>query len=211
MKQYSAYLFDADGTLFDTTELIYQCFCYTCKEFGNLDVTREQVFANIGIPLRPQLEHFLGPLSPEKEEVVVKAHMDFQLAIYKEHLAIFPGVQKTLEMLKNRGAQCAIVTSRKQFTLTLYLKQTGIYDYFDALITPELTQKHKPEPEPTFEACKQVQCSPQESLFIGDAVFDIQSGQSAGTDTAFVTWSQIPVSSLPIKPTYIIDSMEEIL
>lgn len=210
MKHYNAYLFDADGTLFDTTELIYQCFLYTCKKFGNIDVSRREVFSNIGIPLRPQLEHFLGKLSNEKEEEVVKAHMDFQLSIYKDHLRLFPQVKEILTQLKENDKKMAVVTSRKIFTLTLYLKQTDIYNFFDTLITPELTEKHKPEPEPALEALKQLSCVPSETLFVGDAVFDIECGQRAGTDTAFVTWSQTDVSSLSVKPTYIIDSMDEL-
>jgi pyrophosphatase PpaX len=210
MKQYKAYLFDADGTLFDTTELIYQCFLYSCKKYGDIDVSREAVFSNIGIPLRPQLEHFLGKMSDYKEEEIVKAHMDYQLKIYQEHLRLFPGVKKTLVHLKDTGKKMAVVTSRKQYTLTLYLKQTAIYHYFDALITPELTKKHKPEPEPALEALKQLNCAPSETLFVGDAIFDIECGERAGMDTAFVTWSQIDAESLSIKPTYVIDSMNEL-
>ncbi|RLG28889.1 hypothetical protein DRN98_09000 [Methanosarcinales archaeon] len=211
MKQYKAYLFDGDGTLYDTAEMIYQCFAYSCKKFGNVNVTRDAVFGNIGIPLRPQLEHFLGPLSDEKAAEVMQTHMAYQLTIYKDYLTLFPGVAETLQQLKKNGKKLSVVTSRKIQTLSLYLETTGIKVLFDTLITPESTREHKPEPEPAFAALKALGCAPSEALFVGDSVYDIACGAEAGTDTAFVGWSHIPVSSVPIQPTYIINKMSELL
>ena len=211
MKQYKAYLFDCDGTLIDTTELIYQCFLYSCKKYGDLEVKREEVFSNIGIPLRNQLVHFLGPLSEDKLSEITKAHMDYQLKIYKDYLDLFPEVAETLSQLKDNEKKLGIVTSRKTFTLNLYFKHTGILHYFDTLITPELTEKHKPEPEPAIEALKRLSCSAEETVFVGDSIYDIECGVKAGMDTAFVTWSRIDPKSLSIKPTFIINKMNELL
>ncbi len=210
MKQYAAYLFDGDGTLYDTAEMIYQCFSYSCKKFGNIEVAREAVFSNIGLPLRPQLEHFLGPLSDDRATEILKAHMAYQLTIYRDHVFLFPGVAETLARLKNNDKKLAVVTSRRTKTLTLYLKHTAIYHLFDAFITPESTEKHKPDPQPALEALRQLDCSAAETLFVGDAVFDIACGSKAGTDTAFVAWSHIPITSLPMKPTYILNGMGEL-
>lgn len=210
MKSYSAYLFDADGTLFDTTEMIYQCFLFTCAKYGNPNVTREQVFANIGIPLKPQLEHFLGPLSSSLEVDVIKTHMDYQLSIYKDFLRLFPGTAETLKRLKSMNKRLAVVTSRKMYTLQLYLEHTHIAVYFDVLVTPESTQNHKPHPEPALQAVKMLHCPVKESLFIGDAVFDMECGSCAGMDTAFVIWSKNTLSSLTQKPTYCLQTMSEL-
>lgn len=211
MKLYKAYLFDGDGTLYDTAEMIYQCFLYSCRKFGNIEVKREDVFANIGIPLRPQLEHFLGPLTDKKAAEILEAHMAYQLTIYKDYLHLFPSVAETLAQLKQKGKKLGVVTSRKIKTLTLYLETTGIKHLFDVLITPEVTQKHKPDPEPALAALNKLQCAASETLFAGDAVYDIECGTKAGVDTAFVDWSHIPRSSLSIQPTYFIHTMSELL
>ena len=127
MEQYKAYLFDCDGTLIDTTELIYQCFVYSCRKFGNISVTRDQVFANIGIPLRTQLQQFLDPLSDEKASEITSAHMEFQLSIYNDHLQLFPGISETLSQLKDKGKKLAVVTSRKTHTLSLFFPSLIFY------------------------------------------------------------------------------------
>ncbi|MGD9201422.1 MAG: HAD-IA family hydrolase [Chitinispirillia bacterium] len=210
MKTYRAYLFDADGTLFDTTEMIFQCFKYSCKKYGNLSVTRKQVFKNIGLPLKIQFECLFGALSNERTEELIKAHMEYQLKIFKKYLRLFPGVAETLKMLKNNEKKLAIVTSRRMESLLIFLKDTNIFNLFNILITPESTEKHKPLPEPALEALKQLNCKNSESLFIGDATFDIECGKNAGMDTAFVSWSKNPPSSLNLKPTYILNDIYDL-
>lgn len=211
MKEYKGYLFDADGTLFDTAEMIFQCFNHTCSMFGNIKICRNEVFSNIGIPLRPQLENFLGILNDSRAEEIIGEHMRYQLEIYKDYLCLFPGVADTLRDLKKKGKKLAVVTSRKIYTLTLFLKHTGIFRYFDSLITPESTKKYKPHPEPALEALRQLDCKAHEALFVGDAVFDIECGREAGMDTAFVSWSKLEPDSFSVKPDFIIDRIEELI
>jgi pyrophosphatase PpaX len=211
MKSYTAYLFDGDGTLLDTTEMIYQCFSYTCKKSAGVSVTREQVFSHVGLPLRPQLEHLLGVLPDDTAEEVMRLHMDYQLSIYTEYLCLFPGVAESLDRLKKAGKKIAMVTSRRMHSLVLYLKHTHIHEYFDVIITPESTRRHKPEAEPALEAMRQLGVRPHESLFVGDAVFDIACGHAAGIDTAFVTWSRIGPKTITPQPTYLIASMDALV
>lgn len=210
MKQYKAYLFDLDGTLTDTAEMIYRCFVQSCRKFGGMDISRELVFGHIGLPLRKQFEAYLGSLSDERAEEIMRSHMSYQLSIYKDFLKIFPGVAEGLEMLKRKGRLLGVVTSRRQETLSLYLKHLGIHHYFDVLVTPEMTEKHKPDPEPALKATGLLGCVSSEALFIGDAVYDIQCGSSAGMDTAFVSWSRNEASALSVKPDYIIDDLREL-
>jgi pyrophosphatase PpaX len=211
MKTYSAYLFDADGTLIDTVELIYQCFVHTCGMFANRKVSREEVIGQIGLPLKRNFEFFLGNLSPEKLEQARIEHMRYQLEIYRDYLAIFPDVKEALVVLKARRKKLGVVTSRMMETLKLYLDTFGIFNLFDVCITPPDTEKHKPEPEPVQEALRRIGLKPNEALVVGDAEFDIESGSRAGTDTAFVSWSHTPVESLAIEPTYVISSLKELL
>lgn len=211
MKHYAAYLFDADGTLLDSTELIYQCFVHTCSMFAGLELTREQVFANIGLPLRKQLGIHLGELSGRKADEVRAEHMRYQLSIYEKHLRLFPGVKEGLKGLKESGRKLGVVTSRLRKTLDIYLRHTGIVDFFEVLITPESTARHKPHPEPALAGARLLGCEPSEALFVGDAGFDMECGAAAGMDTAFVAWSRIDSRTLAIEPTYRIADFRDLL
>jgi pyrophosphatase PpaX len=77
------------------------------------------------------------------------------------------------------------------------------------LITPEDTDRHKPEPEPALAALQRLGAPPREALFIGDSSFDIECGSRAGIDTALVTWSHNDTGAFPVKPTWYIDDMRD--
>lgn len=210
MKDYNFYLFDADGTLFDTTELIYQCFVHSCRKFGNRRITREEVFSCIGLTLRKQFENYLGWMPQERFDEIQTEHMNYQLSIYKKYLKAFPDVVESLVKLKSKKKKLAVVTSRKIKSLTLYLKETGMFDYFDVLVTPNDTQNHKPDPEPVIKAICLLEAEKSKTLFVGDSVFDMECGKNAGVDTAFVNWSHINTGLLKVKPTYYINNMKEL-
>jgi len=211
MKKYDTYLFDADGTLFETTELIYQCFVYSLGKYANLELPRDEIIAGIGLPLRKQIEHHIGILSDEQYNTIQADHMKYQMGIYQDYLAPCPGVPEAIAKLHAAGKALAIVTSRKIISLTCFLKETGIFEYFDVKVTPDETKNHKPHPAPALKALQLLKADPVKTLFIGDAKFDIECGHSAGTDTALVSWSHNKAENMSIKPNYIIDSMLDLV
>lgn len=211
MKEYKWYLFDADGTLFDTTKLICSCFMNTAKVTEGRELEASSVLSNIGMVLRDQMEVHFGKLTDEEFARRRKIHMDYQMSVYKNYLRPFDGVADGLKTLLSAGKHCAVVTSRMMPSIGIFLEHTGLAGYFDHLITPELTKKHKPHPEPVFKALELMNATPEETLFVGDATFDIECGYSAGVDTAFVGWSCNPLSSLVVKPTWVINFMSELM
>jgi pyrophosphatase PpaX len=211
MREYEVYLFDADGTLTDTAELIYRCFDNSVKVYSKGTISRDDIYSTIGMPLRAQLELFLGEMSDELYFQVQATHMDFQYSNYREMLTLFDGTIEVLEKLKKQGKRLAIVTSRRLESLQKYLEFTNIWKYFDVVITPESTKKHKPSADPVLAALSQLDAKPENAIFIGDASFDIDAGVAAGVDTAFVNWSNSDVNSLKNKPTYHLKRWDELL
>ena len=208
MKQYRNYLFDADGTLFDTVDLICRCFQYTSRKYTGREMSRREILAGYGLPLTGQLHKLIG--DEGDLDRVLDDYMNFQLEILESSIAPFPGVVETLETLKQAGMTTAIVTSRRRHSMDRILEATDTARYFDIVVTPEDTVRHKPDAEPTLLAMKKLQAEREHTVFTGDAQFDIQSGSSAGIDTVFVTWSHAELSSLPVQPTWTIDAMEDL-
>jgi len=206
MIEYNTYLFDVDGTLIDTAELIYQCFKYTCKEIADIDVNRDLVMKHIGLPFKEQLITYIGELNDEQVEAIFLIHMRYQSTQYKKYLRPFEDIRKLLEELKNRKKKIGIVTSRKKETLIPYLKETGLDGFYEVIISPEDTRLHKPHPDPIIKALSILKSNPDESIYIGDSIFDIESGDRANCDTAFVSWSNIDVVNCHIPPTYLLES-----
>ncbi len=211
MRDYMYYLFDADGTLIDTTELIWRCFENTAEIIGHGPIGREAALKHIGLTLRDQMTVYFGKLDDAEYDRYRTIHMDYQMSVYSQYLKLFPGVLNTLDKLKSNGKKLAIVTSRFRNSLDVYLRDTGIYDYFDVIISPESTKCHKPDPEPAIKALEELNAQKRESLFVGDATFDIECGTNAGIDTAFVNWSVNNHASLKKNPTWFINTMGDLI
>lgn len=209
-KTYDYYLFDADGTLFDTTDMIVRCFDNTARVHGLPQPGREAVLQYVGLTLRRQMEQYFGTLTDNEFTRYRDTHMAYQLQIYRDHLVLCPGVAEALHNLCEHGKKCAVVTSRMMQTLSIYLKETGIDRYFAVIITPESTLRHKPDPQPVMEALAQLGGTVDRAVMVGDSSFDIQCGVSAGTDTAFVAWSTTKIATLGAVPTWIIDDMRDL-
>ncbi len=208
MKAYNNYLFDADGTLFDTVDLICTCFQYIAEKYAGKAMDRRTIIDSIGMPLKNQLVTHLG--EEHDHEQILDDYLQYQLSIMADCINPFPHVPETLERLKRAGKKLAVVTSRRRFSLEKILDATGTADYFDVLVTPEDTIRHKPDAEPALKAMALLDAEKTSTVFIGDALYDICSGASAGIDTIFVNWSHARLSSLPVPPTWAIDSLQEL-
>lgn len=101
MKVYDHYLFDADGTLFDTVDLICTCFDYVTEKYCGMTVDREVIISGIGSPLKSQLIAHLGPKLDY--EMLLADYLQYQLAIMEDKISPFPHVAETLATLKNAG------------------------------------------------------------------------------------------------------------
>ena len=202
MREYEAYFFDLDGTLIHTIDLIIDCFHYSLDYAAGLRIPEEEIRKNIGLPLPEQLKRHLGDRVDIDYPDVIEKHMAYQLAHWRDRVYVYSGMNEVLDCLRSAGKKLAIVTSRRKKTAELYTAELGIRDYFQVLVTPEATTRHKPHPEPALTAMKATGARSSESIFIGDSLFDIRSGQGAGMDTAYARWSDPSREDPPEKPTY---------
>jgi pyrophosphatase PpaX len=204
-------LFDLDGTLIDTFELIYQSYRHLVQKRLGCDITREEVLPYIGTPLRRQFMNQFPSETDESLDRMVDEFMAFQYSIYRDHLRAFPGAVEALAGLKGLGVLTGVVTSRRRESTELYTRELGLRDHLDVVVAMEDTEAHKPGPEPVLKALAYLGMAPSGALVVGDAEFDILSGQRAGTDTGFALWGPNDPSRLPVKPTYLLKSPNDLL
>lgn len=202
-------MFDGDGTLFDTADLVVHCFQYVSKKHCDQDVSRATILSGYGLPLKGQLIKQLG--EDADIETILKDFISYQMEIIDKDVRLFPEVWETLDHLKQQGSKLAVVTSRKPYSLGRILKHTDIERFFDTLVTPDDTELHKPDAAPALLALSRLGSKASEAVFVGDSQYDILSGNRAGTDTIFVNWSHLGIETVPVKPTWRIDEMSDLL
>ena len=189
-----AALFDFDGTLVDTTDLIYQSMRHASGEVLGREVSREVLMANVGQPLPRQMEL----LSAEHAEALLNS---YRLHNEENHDALikeFPGVEEALARLRWAGVQVAVVTSKRRFSVDMALKSfPGLGEVVDQWVTMEDTNEHKPRPEPLHKGLELLGNVPrEEATYVGDSPFDVAAAKAARVKSIAVSWGAFSEEAL---------------
>lgn len=204
---FRAVLFDVDGTLIDTAELIADALEFTCRLHLGRTHPREVYYNLIGKPAIAQMEALGGDKAPEM--------IDTAIAYYEEHAAEeqpFPGALDTVARLSEVGIKLGLVTSKTRYELNPTLDRVPLQQHIFVVVTADLTLRPKPYPDPVYLALQTLQIGAHEVLFIGDSPYDLQSGRAAGVHTGAATWGPHPAATLEAeRPDFMFTRFREIL
>lgn len=199
-------LFDLDGTLIDTNELIIASFLHTFEHY-KLPITREETLAFIG----PSLKDTFDRVDPAKSEEMIQVYRDHNLHHHDSYVAAYPHVVETLKRLKEENIKLGIVTTKMRTGVNMGLKLVGLAELFDTIITLDDVTHEKPHPEPVIKAMKNLDADAASTLMVGDNFHDIEAGQNAGVQTAGVAWSIKGKETLAkLNPTYMLEDIRDL-
>lgn len=205
-----AVLYDFDGTLADSTELIMRCYRHTMATHLGHVPPDEEWLSGFGMTLETQLRRFAH--DEAMAEAMLDTYRDYQNGIHDELLRPFPGAAETVAELDRRGYLLAIVTSKHRRSAMRGMDLCGIVPHFDVIVTPEDVREPKPHPEPVLFALEKLGVAPEEALFVGDSPHDVASGKAAGTRTAGVLWGPFPRAALEqAQPDALLHAQEDVL
>jgi pyrophosphatase PpaX len=205
-----AVLFDLDGTLLDTNELIYDSFCTAFKDILDMKLPKEEITLLYGKPLKYTFSNY----TDDKDiiEKLIDSYRSYNGKHHDNMCKPFKGVKELLLALKERGIKLGIVTSKRKEVAKRGLILGEIIDYMDIIISPEDTIKHKPEGEPALKACEILKISPKEAIMVGDSPYDLLCGKNAGCFTCGVEYTAIQVEELiKTEPSYMIKKPLDLL
>ena len=182
-----AALFDFDGTLVDTTEMIYQGMRHAASTvLGREDIPRETLLANVGQPLPRQMEL----MDAEKAEPLLEAYRHHHEENHDALIREFPQVAVALSRLQSAGIKVAVVTSKRRASVEMALNSfPDLRDVVDRFVTMEDTREHKPPPEPLWRGLELAGGFPrEEAAYVGDSPFDVEAAKAAGLTSVAVSW-----------------------
>ena len=189
-----AVLFDNDGTLVDTHDLLLESFRFATRQVLNKEIPDDVLMAKVGQPLVTMMSDFAEDL--EIVDELVRVYRGYNEAIHDERISLFPGVAEGMERLREAGFVMGVVTSKMHPLAEQGLKVLGINQYMSCLIGANDCPKHKPDPAPVELACATLGLRPDECAFVGDSPFDIHAGNGAGCVTAGVLYGMFPEERL---------------
>lgn len=203
-----ALLFDFDGTLLNTNELIIKTFMHVLNDRFPGQYTEKDCIQFIG----PSLKETFQQITPNEVDEMIAKYRKWNLAHHDEYVTEFDGVNSTLEQLKEQGIKMAIVSTKKRDTIERGLKLMKAEHYFEFYIGIEDVKNVKPDPEPVLLALKKLGVSNERALMIGDNYHDILAGKNAGVKTAGVAWSIKGEEYLKqFNPDYMLYHMTDLL
>ena len=204
-------LFDLDGTLADTVELILKSYRYTMRTHLGAAPPDERWLSTMGTPLRDQLRAFARDAA--EAEAMLETYTTFQRRVHDQMVKPFPGACEALAELRSLGSRIAVVTSKREEVARRTLSVCGLDSHVEALVCAEHVQRGKPDPEAVHLALASLGLAGKAAdvLFVGDSPFDLRAGRAAGTRTAAVCWGACTRDTLIAeRPDYVLERWEEL-
>lgn len=186
MRTFEGIIFDIDGTLTSTNELIFESFRYVANKYFKKSPTDEEILSLFGPPEDVILKDWSG----DQFDTVREDYYDFY--IKNHHMAaLYPGIKEILDLIKERNVTLSIYTGKGRTAAGITLNELGIKKYFDMVVTGEDVKEHKPSAEGILVFIKKFNLSPDKVLMIGDSVSDIKAARGAGVKIASVVWDSL--------------------
>ena len=192
MRGYDPVIFDLDGTVVDTVELIRDSFRHTVRTVLGRDMPDEHILAGVGQPLMTQMRR----LSEQHAQELYDTYREYNHRRHDELVRCYEGVQEMLEALHAAGRRLGIVTSKSRDTTEMAFRAVRLGEYFDAVVTASDSDEHKPSPAPLLLCLERLGGAGRAPIYIGDSPVDIEAGRAAGMATAAVAWGVFGRESL---------------
>jgi HAD superfamily hydrolase (TIGR01509 family) len=173
---------DVDGTLMDTNYLHTEAWARAFEEAGHR-VPRYRLHKQIGKGAELLIREFVD--DEEKVEMIQDLHSE----IYEELQAYghpLPGAKELISSLKERGYEVWFVTSAKDEELEHHMQELEAEGTVDGVVNSSAVENSKPAPDIFEETLKRAGATVDETVAVGDAVWDVEAARAAGVRTVAV-------------------------
>lgn len=178
-------LIDLDGTLVDSVPDLTYCVDEMMRALGRPAWGEGKVRTWVGNGVERLVKRaLLGALDGEPDEADYERALPIFMQLYSDNTSgrsrLYPGVREGLEYLRGSGIHVACVTNKaERFTLPL-LRDMGILDFFEFVVSGDTTPRKKPDPMPLVYAAEKAGVAPHEALMVGDSSNDVTAARAAG-------------------------------
>lgn len=206
----TTFLFDLDGTLIDSIELILRSYRHTMRTHRGVEPPDDVWMEGLGTPLWVQFRQWT------EDETEIRAMVDtyrtYNLAHHDELVRPYDGVVAEVRRLRAGGKALGLVTSKMRGGALKGLRLAGIEDAFTVVVGSDDVTNPKPHPEPVLVALERLDRSPGEAVFIGDSRHDLECGRAAGVATAAVLWGPFDRAHLQdLEPDYWLEQPHDLV
>lgn len=184
-QKYKAVLFDKDGVLLDSFNTVFKGVNEARKHYGLSPLTKQE-FIDQCWGKRATVEMNVFGASSESELDERHSYYRKKRMELEYNTMLYPDTIEVLDALHGK-VKMGLITSTFRDVVTKIIADFGLAKYFEVVVAGDDTVKPKPAPDPVLKACELLGVKPQETIFVGDTIPDIQAGLAAGCQMVFVT------------------------
>ncbi len=185
MKKISCVIFDLDGTLADTSRLIFASFNHVAERYTGRSWSEPEILATFGPTEEVAIRSIVGA---ENAPAAIEEFHRFYKAGHPQMAAEHEGIREVLEYLRSQGTILALFTGKGKRTTLVTLPALGLDAYFDLIVTGDDVLNHKPSADGIRKVLATYPVADGEVLMVGDSAADILAAREAGIPVAAVAW-----------------------
>ena len=185
---FEAVIFDWDGTLADTRQVIVISFQKALSEI-NCKVTDEYIERRIGIGAAETFREILRSAKVQFDEKLIqrlierKSQLEIELT---NQVKLFPGARELLEALQGK-VKMGLASMNNRSVIMHMLKANDLENYFEVILTAESVSHSKPDPEIFLKTASELKTSPEKCVVLEDSIFGVKAAKSANMGCVAVT------------------------
>lgn len=204
-----AVLFDLDGTLIDSQPLVFETFRRVFKELKpEYDLSEDELYSFFG----PTLEVTFSRYFPQDQvESVIERYQEINLSLHDEMVKPIRHSRELLKALKDEGYKVGIVSNKRKKVVLKGAALAGLDEYADVIMGKEDQPKPKPEADGLIEACRKLDTSIDEVIYVGDNPADIKAARNlGGFSVGFTIDPRQKIAVLKENPCYFAEDLMDI-
>jgi len=204
-----AVLFDLDGTLIDSIELILKSAQHAFRDREGGVPSDAEWLTGVGIPLATMFKRYAR--DDAEVDALIAKYREYQLANHDRLVSCYDTVVETVDALRAARHPLGIVTSKTGWLAQRGIDNVGLGSHFDVIVGCDMCERHKPDPQPVHIALERLSYEPREALFVGDSIYDMEAGNAAGVTTVAALWGPFTREDLVAsRPGYFLERISDL-
>ncbi len=210
MSHIRAILWDLDGTLQDSYQLILDSFRVSTRQVLGREIPDELLMAKVGQPVVTQMWDFTDDQDTNDE--LVRVYRAYNETHHDSEIRSFPGMREAVAALSEAGYAQGVVTSKRHALALRGLELNGLDGYMSVVVGADDCEAHKPDPAPVRLGASLIGFAPEECLYVGDSPFDMHAGNGAGCTTVGALWGMFTREELQAEdPDYLCEDVSDLV
>ncbi|RCK76638.1 MAG: Phosphoglycolate phosphatase [Ignavibacteriae bacterium] len=208
MKSIKCVIFDVDGTLARTNQLILESFNFITAKYLNRTYRFEEITKMFGPPEEVALENLLGV---NYSDEVFKEFLTFYKKHHKKLASLYPGIKDVLIFLRNNGIILSVFTGKGKNSTLITLEELEIKDFFDMIVTGNDVINHKPAGEGINKILDCFGMGKDNVIMIGDSVSDVKAAKEAKIKFGAALWDSYSKEKVLLEDVdYVFENIEQL-